>query len=468
MRVIVIGAGKVGFTIAEKLSNENNDVIIIDKNTESLRKAEDSLDVLCLKGNGVSTSVLSDAGVENTDLLVAVTNSDEVNMVCCLTAKKLGAKHTAARIRDPQYANELLMLKEEIGLDLVINPEQAAAEEIARTLNFAYELDIEGFAMGRVKMVGIKVTSDMHITGKRLNDSCFTKQSSLLVGVAVRNGEVIIPDGDFEVQENDIIYVIGKSSSIYSFCNAIGKAPKKFKNVTIIGGGRLSYYLTNILIDMGMKVKIIEKEKERCEELTELLPNALIINADGTDEQVMLSENVSDIEVFIAATGIDEENLLSSLLAKQHGVQHVVAKISRTNYINIIRRFGIDNVVCPKLITANRILKYVHNNTREALHTIVEGQAQVIQFIPDESCKALNIPIKSLKLPKDMLIATIVRKNGIVIPRGNESIKKGDKVIIITKHENFNILNELPNGLAGELQSSLRNSAEKFGDMMTL
>jgi len=468
MKIIVIGAGKVGYTIAESLSNEDNDVTIVDKNMEALRKAEDNLDVLCIKGNGASTSVLLEAGVEGTDLLIAVTNSDEVNMVCCLTAKKLGAASTAARIRDPQYAKELLLLKEEVGLDLVINPEYAVADEIARSINFPYALNIENFAKGRVKMVELKVSSDMPIVGSKLRDTAFKNHPSILVGAAVRNGEVYIPSGDFEIKENDVIYLIGKPSSIYGFCQIVGKSPQKCKNIMILGGGRIAYYLTNLLSGMGMKCKIIEIDKQKCTELSELLPNALIINADGTDQEVLLSENIKDMDAFIAVTGMDEENLLSSLLAKQNGVKKVIAKISRANYVDIVKTLGIDNVISPKLIVANQILKYVRGNKIESLYRIIEGQAEIIEFIANGSSNFLNVPIKSLNLPKDTVVATIVRKNELVIPHGSDAIKKGDRVIIITKQHNLDCLNELSYSLNGGIQNELRNGIKKLGNIISL
>ena len=449
MKIIIIGAGKVGYTLAESLSKGNHDVIIIDKNYVALSKAEENLEVLCIKGSGVSTNILLEAGIDTADLLIAVTSSDEVNMVCCLTAKKLGVKHTIARIRDLEYAKELSLLKEELDLDLIINPEQAAAEEIANVLNFPIAINVENFAKGRVKMVEIKATEEMGIIGIPLRDIGSKLISSILIGVVIRDNEVIVPKGDFVIKKDDSIYVIGKPSNLYNFCKLSDKCPQKVKNVMIAGGGRIAIYLARLLIEMDIKVKLIEVDREKCVQLSELLPEVLVIHGDGTDEELLKSESVSDMDGFIAMTGMDEENLMSALMAKQNGVKKVIAKVSRVNYINIIKSLGIDSVISPKLITTNHILKFVRGNNVESLYRIIEGQAEITEIIADKCSKILNTKIKKLGLPKDVIIATIVRKNEVVIPHGNDIIKEGDRVIVISKNKNISSLNEVAANSAG-------------------
>ncbi|WHH61080.1 Trk system potassium transporter TrkA [Petroclostridium sp. X23] len=468
MRIIIIGSGKVGYKLAESLSEENNNVVIIDKDADALKKAEEELDVMCIKGNGVSTHILMEAGVEKVDLLIAVTSSDEVNMLCCLTGKKLGAGLTIARIRDPQYARELLLLKEELGLDLVINPEQAAAEEIARMLHFSSVINLESFAKGRVRMVNIKVESGMSIAGQRLRDIRNNYPTSILIGAVVRGEEVIVPDGNFKLMENDQVFVIGKPSSVYQFCKICGKSPEKIKNIMILGGGRITYYLTNLLTEIGMKVKVIEINKDRCVELSDLLPNTLVINGDGTEEQVLLSENLKNMDGFVAITGMDEENLLSSLIAKKNGVKKVITKISRTNYINLVKEIGLDSVISPKLIVTNQILKYIRGRNVESLYRFIEGHAEIVEFIANEHDHYIGVPLKSLKLPKDVIVATIVRKHEVVIPHGDDVLKKGDRVIIITKHQGISNLNELFGASKGGIQSELRNGIKKLGNIINL
>lgn len=439
MKIIIIGDGKVGYSLAENLSKEDHDVTIIDKNAEALKKASENLDVMCIKGNGVSTKILLEAGVQSSDLLIAATTSDEMNMVCCLTAKKLGVEHTIARIRDPEYASELSFLKAELGLDMVINPEQAAGSEIARLIKFPPAVNVEIFAKGRVEMVEINVTRNMAVMGMHLKNIANRFSSSVLIGAVLRGDEVIIPDGEFEIRENDTIYIIGRPSRVFDFCTRIGIHVQKIKNVMLMGGGRVAYYLAKYLKEMDIKVKIIEIDRGRCTELTEILPHALIICGDGSDETLLKSENLSDMGAFVAITGRDEDNLISALLAKQCGVGKVVAKINRLNHSEIIRGMGIDNVVSPKLITANYILRYVRGlknamgNPVNALYRIVGDRVEAIELTAGTSTKYIDIPLKKLNITKGVLIATIVRKNEIIIPHGSDMIKPGDNVILITK-----------------------------------
>lgn len=441
MNIIIIGDGKVGYSLAENLSRENHNVTIIDKDSEALRKAEENLDVMCIKGNGVSTKILMEAGVDRSDLIIAATTSDEMNMVCCLTAKMLGVEHTIARIRDPEYASELSLLKKELGLDMVINPEQAAGSEITRLIKFPPATNVEIFAKGRVEMVEINVTNSMAITDMYLKDISHRFPSSVLIGAVHRGDEVIIPNGEFMIKENDSIYIIGQPSRVYDFCTRIGIYIQKISSVMVMGGGRVAYYLTKYLEDMNIKVKIIEIDRARCMELTELVPHALVICGDGSDEELLISENFSDMGAFVAITGRDEDNLISALLAKHHSVGKIIAKVNKLNHSDIIKSLGIDSVISPQLITVNYILRYVRGlqnamgNPINALYRIVGGHAEAIELTAGNSAKYLNIPIKKLNIKKGILLAAIVRKNSIIIPHGNDVIKAGDNVILITKDE---------------------------------
>jgi len=449
MKIIIIGDGKLGYNLAENLSKENNDVIIIDKNPEALKKADEYLDVMCIKGNGLSTRILLEAGIKEADLLIAATTSDEINMVCCLTAKKLGAAHTIARIRDPEYADELSQLKADLDLDMVINPEQAVAGEISRLLEFPPAVNVEIFAKGRVVMMEMKVTRDMSIVDMSLKDISKRSGSAILIGGALRDDAVIIPKGDFIIKENDTIYIVGQPSKVVHFCKSIGVHVQKVKSVIIMGGGRIAYYLAKYLDEMEIKVKIIEIDRERCVELTELLPKALIIHGDGSDESVLHSENLSSMGAFISVTGRDEENLIAALLAKQYGVQKVVAKINRVNYFITIKNMGIDSVVSPKLITANYILRYVRGlqnamgNPVDTLYRIMGDQVEAIEFTANQYTEFLDTPLKKLKVAEGILIAAIVRKNEIIIPHGSDVIKANDNVILITNEKKLADLNDI-------------------------
>lgn len=442
MKIIIIGAGKVGYTLAKNLVEENNDVTIIDKSIVAIEKVEDNLEVMCVIGSGVSTSVLLEAGIENADLLIAVTGSDVINMVCCLTSKKLGVRKAVARVRDPEYADELSLIKDQLGVDFVINPEFTAAEEIARTLGFSSAINVERFASGRVRMVELKITSEVKFIGKKVKD-IDKHPSSIILGLIMRGDEVIVPKGDEVIKENDLIYVIGKSSKVYNFCKMCGKYPEKIKNVMIMGGGRIAYYLYKLLKSMNMNIKIIEINKERCYDLSESLHNALIINSDGTEEEVLLSENIQNMDSFVAVTGIDEQNLMSSLIARKMGVKKVVTKISRTNYIDIVRDLGIDCIITPKFITTNQILKYARGNAVESLLKIAGGNVEILEFIVDKNSYLINKAIKNIGIVDNTLIATIVRKHEVVVPHGDDVIKRGDRIIVITKHKNISNLKGL-------------------------
>lgn len=468
MKIIIIGAGKVGYNLAYNLEQEGHSVTIIDKNPQVLKKAEDNLDVMCIKGSGVSTSTLLEAGIKETDLLIAVTNSDEVNMVCCLTGKKLNAAHTIARIRDTDYARELSLLKGELELEMVINPEYATAEEIAQSIDFSPAINMENFAKGMIKIVQLKVTENMPIAGESLEKILSKIKLPILIGAVEREGEVIVPNGKFIIEKNDKISVIGRYSNIYRFCKTSGILPQKLKNIMILGGGRISYYLASKLIDMGMIVKILEIDKERCIELSELLPKALIINADGTDEEVLLSENIKGMDGFIAVTGVDEENLLSSLLAKQNGVKKVITKINKKNYSNILNNLGIDNIISPKDIIANQILKYVRGHNIESLYRILDGKVEILEFIISKESKLLNVPLKQINFKDDVIIATIVKKNKIIIPHGNDNLQEGDRVIVITKEKNISSLEDLTVNVNGGMYNELRNSIKKLGNIINM
>ena len=449
MKVIIIGDGKLGFNLAENLSREDNDVTIIDKSPEALRKADGRLDVMCIKGNGLSTSVLLEAGVQEADILIAATNSDEMNMVCCLTGKKLGAKHTIARIRDPEYADELSQLKIDLDLDMVINPEQAVAGEIARLLEFPSAANIEVFAEGRVVMMEMKVTRDMPIAGMSLKEMTRRGSLPILIGGVLRGETVIIPRGDFVMREGDLLYIVGRPSKVIQFFRRSGVHVQKIKNVMVMGGGRIAYYLAKFLEEMEVGVKIIEIEERRCIELTEMLPDTLIIHGDASDESVLHSENLENMSAFISVTGRDEDNLIAALLAKQYGVPKAVAKINRINFSAAIKNLGIDNLVSPKITTANYILRYVRglqnaaDNPVKTLYRIMEGRAEALEFTADSHTRFLDVPLKRLKVAPSILVAAIVRQNEIIIPYGNDVIKERDSVILIAYDTKLSDLNEM-------------------------
>ncbi len=449
MKIIIVGIGKVGYTLAKHLSAEGNDVAVIDKSQEAADKGGDSLDIMCLRGSGLSTRALLDAGVRETDLIIATTPSDEINMLCCLTAKRLGAKHTVARIRDPEYAHEVSVLKQELGLNMIINPELEAANEIGRVLRFPTAINVETFAARKVELVAFRVVKGDKIVGKNLAGIMSDIKFPVLFCTAVRGEEVIIPDGNFVPAEGDLMYIAGKPSAITDFFKYEGKYQKQVKTAVIVGGGRIAYYLGLGMSRLGMKIKIIEQNKKRCQELDELLPDCIIIHGDGTDEQILEEEHLEAAGAVVTLTGRDEENLLTALYASRLRVPKVIAKINRGNYEGIIKEMGVDSIISPKNVTAAQIIRYVRSlrntigSNVETLHKIADGRAEALEFVARESTWNLGVPFKDIRFKKNFLVAAIVRNGNIIIPTGNDCIRAKDNVIVISRSSNVNDLNDV-------------------------
>ncbi len=449
MKIIIVGGGKVGYTLAQQLSTEEHDIILIDNDADVLNHADETLDIMCIRGNGASVEVLNKANISETDLLIAVTDSDELNMICCVIAKKLGVEHTVARIRNTDYSNEYKMLKQELELDMVINPEMDAANEIARMIQFPSAANVETFANNMLELVEFRVQETDPVVNTKLMDLTKKLPAKVLFCTIRRNDEIEIPKGNFILKVGDIVSVIGERKDINKFFNHLGRSSHKVKNITIIGGSRIAIYLAWLLEELNMNVKIIELNKERCILLSELLPNALIIHGDGTDQEVLDNENIQTADATIALTDMDEENLISSLYAHQCGVHKVVLKINRHNYVPIVKKIGLDSIISPKLTTANSILRYVRalDNSQgiavEKLYKISDEEAEVAEFTAKDSPYLIDVKLKDLKLKNGILIAALVRNKKIIIPYGNDCIKEGDKVIVVTKKGFITDLSEI-------------------------
>ena len=450
MKIIIIGTGKVGFSLAEQLLNEKHDITIVDTQDSALRRATDALDIMSVKCNGVSTDTLREAGAEDADLLVAATNSDEVNMVCCLTAKHLGAKYTIARIRNPEYNLGLHELKKNMGIDMVINPENATAVEISRLLRFPSAANIETFCRGRVELMGFRLQEGDFLVNQPLHAlSAQVKQLSLLVCAVDRDGEVTIPNGSFVPQVGDKLYLIGRPTSLDQFFRLLGRYSPKVKTVFIVGGGKISVYLTAILEKMKMRVKIVELSEKRCRLVSEMMPRTTVICGDGTDQELLESERMSAADAFVALTDRDEDNLIISLYAMQQGMHKVVTKCNRQNYTGIARAVGLDSVISPKLITAAQILQLVRGmqnsqgSVMNTLYRIADGKTEAMEFTVGPSTRHLNVPLRDLHLHKGILIAVIMRDGEIIIPEGSSCIQEGDSVIIISRDRPILDLNDI-------------------------
>ena len=438
MNIIIVGAGKVGYTLAKYLSIDGDNITIIDNKETALEHINNNLDVMCVKGNCTSLKVLNEAGISEADLLISVTNSDELNMLCSLASKKLGVKYTVARVRTPDYDEDLTLLTEAVGIDLVINPEKAAAVEIAKLIKYPSVCSIDNFSDGKVNLVGFKISDDTALEGKRVSDIDFIRGNVLFCGVE-RYDEFIMPRGDYVFHKDDRVYVIGEHKDIQNLFNKLGKYKKKVKRAMIIGGGKIGYYLTKIISEVGVNCKIIERDLSICEELNSLLPNAIIINGDGMDEELLLSESLLEVDSFITLTGRDEDNIIASLLASSKSVDNVITKITRDNYREIGKTVGINSIVNPKLATAYKILRYVRmlrnkkKSSIENIYRICNDKAEAVEFIVGNDTKNINEKFKNIEFNKDILVATIVRNNKIIIPAGDDYLKVNDRVIIVSK-----------------------------------
>ncbi len=437
MNIIIVGAGKVGFTIAKYLSLEDDNITVIDKSSVALERINNNLDAMCVEGNCTNLKVLLEAGIKKADVVISVTGSDELNMLCSLAAKKLGAKYTISRVRDPGYDEEIALLTDAIGIDLAINPEKITAAEISRLVRYPSVSSIDAFAGGKVTLLGFNLSEDLHLSGKTLAETDFIKGKAIICGVE-RNDEVIIPKGDFVLRNGDKIYLIGEHKGTQELFKTLGRYKKKVKNVMIIGGGKITYYLAKALKKNDVSCKIIESNIEKCNELAELLEDSLIINGDGLDEDLLLSENIEETESFITLTGRDEDNIVASIFATNKNVNNVITKVTRNNYYKIAKNVGINSIIDTKLITANRILKYVRgvkcrsNYSIENVYTICNKNAEAIEFIVSKDMKNINCKLKDIKFKNNCLVAIIVRNNEIIIPTGEECMMENDKVIIIS------------------------------------
>ena len=452
MRIIIVGCGKVGYAIAQQLTQEKHDITIVDDEMLHLNRADSTLDVMCTHGNGASISVLMEAGARDADLVIAVTGVDEVNLVCALIAKSLGAQHTIARVRNPDYRRDADMLKREIGLDMVINPDLAAAQEIARILSFPAAISVEPFAGGRIDMIGFQLRPEDTILGQSLSEFHRERVAEVLICAAQRGDEFIIPNGSFVPQQDDRLYMVGSKSELHKMLKSMGRSLQRVKDVSILGGSRISMYLSWELARSGTRVHIVEQEHEKCLRLSQELPDAMVIEGDGTDTDLIRSENLFGADGFVALTGRDEENLLMALSARKAGVRKVLAKMTRPNYMDLVQDTGLGSIISPKDIIANQITRYVRAlaNSQgmavESLYKLLGGKVEALEFTAsNDGCGILHTPLMKLPLRYGVLLAAIVRDGRTIIPGGMTTIEPGDHVLVVT---NVTGLTDLKNILA--------------------
>ena len=450
MRILVVGDGKVGHTIAEQLTREKHDVVIIDQDDEVLTKCEDTLDVICVRGNGANAKVLLDAQADRADILIATTASDETNMLCGLIAKRLGTKYIIARIRDPEYNDSLTLLQRELGIDMALNPERATALEIGRLLRFPFASNIESFAKGRVEMVEFRAQEHDVVTGHALKDLARMRGlPQVLYAVIEREGRVIIPTGDFIIQAGDRVHVTGGMVTITNYFHYLGKNSLRIRRVMLLGGGRISYYLAKMLVPMGIRVSMIEINERKANHLSELLPEVNVIYGDGTDQELLDQEGLKDMDAFVTLSDRDEENLMTGLFAVRQGVPKVIVKNNRVAYADLINSLGLDSVVSPRSITCANILRYLRGRVNsegtkvERLYRLMDGKAEALEFIARAGDPYIGIPLKDLRTRPGVLVAVIVRKGQVIVPFGNDHIEAGNSVVILSRDSGIKDLNEV-------------------------
>ena len=432
MKIVIIGDGKVGYKLAKQLSSEKYDIILIDNNEEKLRKSIERMDVFCVAGEGGSVEVQQRADVPHADLVIACTSTDECNMLSCLIARRLGARHTIARVRNPIYYKQIDFLKKDLHLSMVVNPELIVAGDITRLLLFPDASKVETFVKGRVELVEFPIHCGK-LEGLSLSELYARFQVQVLV-CAVESGEtVLIPDGDYILKAGDKLHIAASHQNMEQFFKKIALRKEKIKNAMICGGGRVAYYLASQLCNLGMNVKIIERNRERCEELCELLPKATIINGDATEHDLLIEEGIEKTDAFIALTGMDEENIIMSLFASKQSVSKVIVKINEDRRAMMIDELGLDSIVSAKTATADAILGYVRarRNSQcsanvETMYQLLDGRVEALEFIIKSENAYTGVPLKDLNLKVNNIIACIARGRKIIIPNGDDSIQVGD------------------------------------------
>ncbi len=449
LQIIIVGCGKVGVTLVEQLSKEGHDITIIDNDAAKVQEIANLYDVMGLAGNGASYSVQMEAGIEKADLIIAVTGSDELNLLCCTVAKQVGDCSAIARVRTPDYSKEAGYLRQKLGLTMIINPELEASREIARILYLPTALEVNSFAHGQAEIVKFRIPEGNTLDGMTIADLGRDITNDILICAIERQNEVYIPSGAFILREGDVISFVAPRRYIRTFLKKIGFKTKQVKDTTIIGGGKSSYYLAKQLLMMGIKVKIIEKDRERCEELSILLPDAIIINGDGTDHELLKEEGIDYTESFIPLTGIDEENIMLSLYARQVSQTKVVTKINRNTFKEVLNGLNLDSVIYPRYITSEAIIAYVRarknsmNSNIETLYHMFDNRAEAIEFRVDEKSAVTGVALKDLPLKKDLLVSSIYRNGTVLIPSGLDTIEVGDTVMVVTTHSGFDDIKDI-------------------------
>lgn len=451
MNIIIVGSGKVGYTLAQHLNAEGHEITVIDSDEDKIKEISSEMDIYCVHGNGTSYIAQKEAGVEKADLLISVANQDEINLLSCLIAKKAGNCQTIARVRNPEYYQEISYIREELGLSMSINPEWEAASEMARLIQYPSALAAETFR-GRVSLLHIVIPEDSVLNGMSIADFGAKVSRQVLICIVKRGKEIFVPDGNFVMQAKDAISVSLPIREATPFFKKIGVPANPIKSILIAGGGMITYYLAKLLQDTGVEVKIVEEDKKRCEVLSEALPKALIIQGDTIDKELLLEEGIQDVDALAAMTEIDEENIMLSLYAKRVSHAKTMTKVDKIEFPEVIDELGIDSLIVPKAITAASIIRYVRamqntvGSNVQTLYRLMDGKVEALEFIVSKTAKVIGKPLSELKTKKNLLICSIKRKGRVITPSGSDALESGDSVIIVTTNLGLNDLDDILEG----------------------
>ncbi len=450
MKIIVLGAGKVGKTLIKHMANEDHDIIVVDQNATKVEEVVNQYDVIGVVGNGGSYDILMEAGAEDANLIICVTASDELNILAGLMAKKMGTRHTIARVRNPDYSSQRDFMRNQLGFSMIVNPELEAASEIRRVLSFPSAVKVDTFSRGKVELAEFFVEDHSRLNGVELNQLHKITKTNILVCAVSHNEDVIIPDGNYTIKPGDHLYITGTHRDLSKFCLDIGVITNRIKNVIIIGGGKIAYYLSKQLSTQGIKVKIIEKDKNRCQILAEKLPYVTIIHGDGSDDELLNEEGIENTDAVLALTGLDEENIVLSLSAKSLYHKKTIAKVTRMNYTGLSDVLKVDSIVAPKKIVASQIIRYVrakmnkdHDSAVKTLYKIVDGEVEAVEFKVTEHFTYLHKALNEMRIKEHVLVAAIIRGNEVIVPKGNTTMELNDYVIIVSRGEIMKSLNDM-------------------------
>ena len=450
MKIIVVGNGKIGSLISEHLVQEGHDVVAVDTQERVLKSLQNRLDLMCIHGNGATARVLSEAGVRNADFVISVSDKDELNLLCCLIARKLGAKHTIARVRTPEYSEQMGLIKKDLELSMIINPDLATAQEIFALLRYPNVISVEKFAKGKFELAEMLIENECLLTQAPLHTIMSGHGFRALICTVRRGSETLIPNGDFQIMKGDVISLSAQTEEMEDALKAAGIKSRIPRKIMIVGAGRIAVYLMEMMQKIGMNPTVIENDLERCRDISIRFPNALVIRSDGTEKETLFEEGITETDAFLALTGTDEVNILLGMNAINYDIQKVFTKISRNSLLELTESGEAGTVVSPGKIIADRVLSYVRATATaghgdvEALYHVANGTAEVVEFAANESnARLFNIPLKDLKLKKDLLVCCIIRDNKALIPGGNDIIMDKDHVVVVTANRRLNSLNEI-------------------------